>query len=265
MKLQYESLRKYCKDDFEYIVINNGQDITTRNIISEYCKDEKIEEVLSINITNNLERYYGMAQDHCICLNQIYKNIIPNNNSDINVIVDSDIFSFNNFSFESLLNKKDVSGIMFYLYGNTKYISSYIMIVNGNIDTSKFGIPTNVNADSGIWTTNWISKWNMKWLRTTCGIGFNEVNYIFKNSPAHLPKCENNYFFQIIEGCLLHYWQGTGWANSDKNYHDSKWEFIKFFIDNSKLYDLILDDTVMYDEAMADCNWKKDRYKLNLL
>ena len=42
LELQYKQLLKYCNDDFEYIVINNGIDLETKENITDYCKKYKI-------------------------------------------------------------------------------------------------------------------------------------------------------------------------------------------------------------------------------
>jgi serine kinase of HPr protein (carbohydrate metabolism regulator) len=48
LSLQYENIKKYCKDKFNYIVINNGIDDNTSLKISKLSKELNIQ-VITIN------------------------------------------------------------------------------------------------------------------------------------------------------------------------------------------------------------------------
>lgn len=66
LELQYNLIKKYCKDDFEYIVVNNGKDEENVNIFHNFCLDNNIREI------QTFQNRIPNTQDHTRALKYIY-------------------------------------------------------------------------------------------------------------------------------------------------------------------------------------------------
>lgn len=258
LKFQYDLLLKFCSDNFQYIVINNGVNINCIEEISEFCKINNIEEIRTPHLFDFKGRILYKAQDHARVLKYIYDTFIQYDNSKLRVIMDSDIFPFKKFSFFDLIDNCQIAGIS--MEQPYRYISSFVSIFGNEVNLSNIPILTEENKDSGLWTKEYVEKYKTKWLKHTAPIRDKEITYIFKNSNLKLP---NNQHFMFIESCLIHYWQGSGWLLEPLEYHNKKFEYIRYLIENINLYDLCLDNKVQYENAIMDEWIRKDIYPLN--
>lgn len=259
LELQYNLFVKYCTDNFNFIVVNNGVDNKYIDNISNFCLKHNIQEIRSPDLFDFENRILYKAQDHARTLKFLYHNYIQNDTSKLRIVMDSDIFPFNEFSFFNLIDNQQLAGIS--LEQPYQYISSYITIFNDDVDLTNIPIYTEENKDSGLWTKDYVEKYKTKWLKHTIPIRKKEISYIFKNcEDMPLPY---DYPFMFIESCFIHYWQGSGWLFEPKEYHDHKFEYIKNFIENINSYNLCLDNNVQYENAIMDEWIRSENYPLN--
>lgn len=258
--LQFSLIKKYCKDNFNYIVINNGKDESNVKDINNFCRINNLTEI------KTFQDRIPNTQDHSRALKYIYDEYLSKDSSDYRVVIDSDIFPFGDFKISDVMEDYQVAGIR--LGHEPFYLSSFITIFNKEVNLHNISINIEANQDATMWTYGIKSKYKVKWLNHSTQ-GSREIYYIFKNIPDIIEKYKcynnNNITFQLIEPNLLHYWQGSGWNNGNKNFHDDKFDFIKFVIENVEVEKLVLDNNVFYNRAIIDEWLHPELYKLNNL
>jgi hypothetical protein len=258
--LQYERIKKFCTDDVRYVVINNGIDDNTSLEISRIAKELNLEEII---IKDN-NRIKMTAMHHKEALQYCYDNYISKDDSDLRVVMDCDIIPFDTFSFKNFIGDSDIAGIQLGL-GSSLYIASFISIYSKEIKFDNFNLAADVEFDSGLVTSNLVSKYKTKWLRHTAPMKEKEGEYVFKNKNEGTLDYDPTFYIQFIEGCLLHFYRGTGWDNGDVNYLERKINFIHSFLNNVDHYKPLLDENVQYESAHMDEWINKENYKLNKL
>lgn len=105
IEIQYHTLKKYCKNEYQFIVFNdakgfpdftNDGDITIKNKIEEKCKELNIQ---CINIPNGHHRKSKVASDRTAdSMNFILK--YQKQNPDKYLLLDSDMFPIDYFDIE---------------------------------------------------------------------------------------------------------------------------------------------------------------------
>lgn len=120
IRLQYESIKKYVKDDFEFIVFNNEKPGSEGGYNSDrisqinfecqklnlQCIDIKFDDslrVLNNQLMFNNNQYTNGVAACAYSLSWAWKNIISKD-SGISVIIDSDMFLCKDVSFTSLMD-----------------------------------------------------------------------------------------------------------------------------------------------------------------
>jgi hypothetical protein len=257
LEWQCERVKRFSKEDVEYIVVNNGFDEAFANEVSEVCKRLNLKE---IKINHSNERILYTAIDHKKALQYCYDNHISKDDSDIKVVMDSDIIPFAPFSFLEMLGNADLAGIKMYV-GGTIYIASFINIFRNSVDFSGLDLRVTYEFDSGLPLANLVSKYKTNFLKHTAPMQEKEPPYVFRNSvKENIMPYNPAYCIQIIEGSLLHYYRGTSWDSGDMTLYNSKTSFIKHFLENTKDYNIYLDENVQYDLAHMDSWLNKENY-----
>jgi hypothetical protein len=256
--LQYEKLKKYCKDDFEYKVINNGIDLDISLQISNACENYKVTE---ISISKN-ERVKMTAMHHKEALQFAYDNYVSKDLSEIRVVMDSDIIPFDYFSFSDILGDYDIAGIRQGL-PPALYLASFISIYSKNVQFIDFDLGAHIEFDPYLCTKKLVKKYKTKWIDHTAPVKKIESEYIFKNCTYQALIYEEHFQIQFIESCLIHYYRGSGWDNGDPEYYERKSKFINSFLENQEFYNVKLDKNVQYESAHMDEWLNKDNYNLH--
>lgn len=258
MKLQYNLIKRYCKDDYEYIIVNNGKNEDYVKEFHDFCITNNIREI------QTFQDRISNTQDHSRALKYLFDKFLSLDKSDFRVVMDHDIFPFADFSIADIMGDYEIGGLKLGYY--PFYISSFIIIFNKNVNL--YNVPVNIFAeqDATMWTYGIASKYRIKWLNHTTQ-GYREIYYIFKDIPdiiKEYKKLNNkNITFQIIESNLLHYWQGSEWNNHSNEFHKKKLDFIKYLIDNIEVEKIRLDNNVFYTEAIIHEWLNPTNYPLN--
>jgi glycosyltransferase involved in cell wall biosynthesis len=258
MELQYRLINKYCKDEFEYIIVNNADNDDNVERFHEFCVNNNVREI------QTFQDRIPNTQDHSRALKYVYDEYLSKDESDFRVVMDHDMFPFGNFSIADVMGDFEVGGIK--LGHHPFFISSFIIIFNKNVDLINTPIDIVAKQDATVWTYGIANKYKVKWLNHTTQ-GYREMYYIFRNIHSIIEEYnrhnDRNITFQIVEPNLLHYWQGSEWYNHDKDFHERKLEFIKFVINNMDIDKLMLDINLYYERAIMDMWIKPDDYPLN--
>ena len=257
LPLQWEQLKKHCKDEFTYFVINNGIDVETRDKISEYCKSNAIKEII---IDQESRREY-CSHDHIVALDHAYKNYIAKDLSDIRIVMDNDVIPYKNFSFYDIIGEHDIAG--FYLHSIIDYSSAIFTMYSKSVDLVDFKINGNF-GDSGSGTGNLIrdNNYSVAWVDLTTPMKEPEGKYIFSQTKEGALPYNPSYWLQFIAHCFIHFYRGTGWDNRDPNHYTSKMNFFLHFLNNPELYNPKLDEFSHYPRAHMDEWIWRDEYKL---
>jgi hypothetical protein len=257
LKLQYEKIKKFCKEEVNYIVINNGVDESFVNDVSNICKKLNLKE---IKINHSDDRILYTAIDHKTALQYCYDNYISKDTADIRIVMDSDIIPFANFSFVEMLADGDVAGIKMYL-GDNIYIASFICMFSKNVKFDNLNFGVRIEFDSGLPLTHIVRDHKTTFLKHTAPMQEKEPVYVFRNAIVDKIKpYDPRYCIQFINGSLLHYYRGSSWDSGDMDFYKKKTEFIEFFLENQNLYNIYLDDNVNYDLAHMDSWLNKENY-----
>lgn len=264
IQLQYETFKRHCRDEYEIIIINNAYNEEALIGILNVCNTLGLQRIDVIK-TDKAEY---CSQSHCVAIEYALQNYIKKDtSSEINVIMDSDIFAFAPFSFKEMMNGKQIAG-MYQQRQEYEYIAGIIMMFNGKLDMSGFSFHGG-RGDTGGAVNILMKKYNIvpEWIRHTAAIDI-ETDYIFKCNDDEFPY-KSKYGCQFLDSSLIHYYRGSNWRESDITYHNNKYLFIKNLIDYPEKYCINLDENVCYEYAQSnkgydgvDHNYNNYRFKM---
>jgi len=267
IEIQYLTLKKYLKNDFEFIIFNdakdfpdytNGGDITLKNKIIEKCKELNIK---CININNNHHRYnLSGSIRHTEALNLIVQYQLAN--PDKYLILDSDMFLIDYLDINKYSNYKSAIVLQKRLNNKINYLwsglSYFDMEKINNFELLDWSITE--YSDSGGLTEKWLKTQLNKGeeLPLTEELRWNkEINYNTKNIylikhlwsltwdvtelPENLKKNEKlvsfllndprnkneKYFCEIYDKIFLHYRGGCNWLNEGMDFHIKQTNILK--------------------------------------
>jgi hypothetical protein len=248
--IQVKKLNQYCIDEFKINIINNGIDEFTKNTIKEKCQLLGVN-CIEFNRPSYIPEYCSWS--HSEAVDYIIHNYVEKDSKeDITVFVDSDVFSFNKFSFIELMKGQDIAGIHQQRTHNNinyDYLSAIFFIFKNSIDIPNFHFKRGV-GDTGAGTYYLIEKYNTYYINHTATIDI-ETDYIFTKNSSQYPY-KKTYTCQFIDTSLIHYARGSNWCENDINYHTDKFNFMLNFLENNNEYTLNLDDKVLYGTAYTD-------------
>ncbi len=206
LKLHIESLRHFCEDNFEYYCIDNFLSLEQSQIIKEQCED------LNVNYIRSPNTISGTALDHSSGLN-IIKNFTDD--SQLNVILEFDVFLIDKFSFKNYIDIYDISGI--YQQRNNfekEYISPFVVIVNKDSNFSEIDFNMGNGCDTGGNTQYYLKNKKVKWMKHTPAL--------IDDTDCFIIPYDNSFGCQIIESSFIHYYRGTNWDNFSNDYEKLK-------------------------------------------
>lgn len=257
LSLQWEQLKKHCKDEFAYFAVNNGVDIETKNEISRICKLNGINEI----IINQDNRQSYCSHDHIIALDILYKEHLSIDESEVRVVMDNDVIAYNDFSFYDIIREYDIAG--FYQQSMIDYSSAIFTMYKNTVDLNGFSINGGF-GDSGSGTGHLIRDhhYSTVWVSITAPMKEMEGKYVFSETKEGALPYNPFYYLQFIAHCFIHFYRGTGWDNRDDQHHKNKMEFFLHFINNVELYNPKLDEHSCYPKAHMDEWLWKENYRL---
>ena len=242
---QYKLLRKYIKNEFEYIIFNNTmtntaisqRDIDNNNILQDVCKKHNIKV---FNLPRDL--FHGISDSNAsiragTAINFAHRLLFSNYSLDSSFfLIDSDAFLINDFDVEKFMENKNISGRIQYRKGATntiKYITNHVVIFKPNkFDKNLFlkyfsFLPCNID-------------------NVGCDCGGN-INFLFNEiGDDDFINWTNKLFSK--SGNSKQQWGGPG-PNSEKDFNIQALNSIN----NSKLKNYILQDTSILKKNFPFC------------
>ena len=254
IEIQYYTLKKYFKGDYEFIVFNdakdfsdftNGGDITVRKQIEDCCNKLNIT---CINIPNHNHMHTTCAAIRCADSNNFILNY-QRQTPDKYLIIDSDMFlidyfdidKYSNYDSAIVLQTKDNSKINY--FWNGIYYFDMIKMNNNSL--------LNWNCCEGCDVGGMMQEWLKKQIRTnsndnltenilnidsiyfirqlnSCNWGMSELPNNIKDNTGLInllkndERNQNNKFFcEIYDNVFFHYRAGGNWRNEGMNFHKS--------------------------------------------
>lgn len=245
--LQYETIKRYFKGDYEYIVVNDGKNIGDysnnrdskfREKINKTCKDlgikcievpQYLHNQRNLLFPNTIEiSSRNPSSRHTIGVQYIQNYIVKNYKEGYLLNLDSDMFFIDNFDINNIMN-------------NCNFMLRYLKITNNNEKIIGY------HAWAGLFILDIKNLTNLDELYWDCGkIGNIEVdsgghsyNYLQKYNDTlkieqiHYTNCDgniNNCKTQITEPKLL------SLLDEFCNLRDDKNAYKEFFFNNSILH-----------------------------
>lgn len=244
---QYESMKKFIKDDnWEFIVLNNTP-ITAfkrRAAIKKICKELGIKclDVRFRSFTSGIAYIVGWS------LTWAYHRLFRWEKDTIHCVIDSDMFFIKEFSFNESLADNDVCAIhqrrehIDYLWNGFYFMKGAALPDKNHLD---FRLTTDkdVRTDAAGRTYYWFKRnpeLKIKWLNHTCHNDVSKSNLI----PEPLREdYKPEYNFQFIEDFILHSRGGSNWSKDSNNFVNDKNIYLKKFMSE------IIDNNVRINEA----------------
>ena len=250
IELQHDQFKKYCKDQYELVIVNNGKDEQLENEIRNECIRLKLR---CIDFEKNPNVPLFCSQHHTVSLENVLVNHIKKDETkNLTVILDNDVFAFREFSFIDIMNGKKVAGLYQQRsYGGIEheYLASIFMAFYNDVDMSDFSFFNGI-GDTGCGTFILVKRYESEFVKHTAAIDI-EKDFVFTDNKKQHPYLEK-YRSQIIHDCFIHYYRGSNWSESDPNYHEEKMNFLIDFLQDDTKYGLNLEPTFHYEKAHSD-------------
>lgn len=264
IEIQYHTLKKYMKCEYEFIVFNdakpfadftNGDDVSICGKIYDMCKKYNIQ---CISVPNLHHRFMDCPVVRCAdAMNFMFKYMLENICEYL--IIDSDMFLIDDLTMDRyrnydcaivLQNRKYVNDIN-YIWNGLFYFNLHKMDNLNDINWNKI-----LNADVGGMTHNWLNKkcndlpnvvdirnsnknifnrdgiyfikhyWSLTWNELEMPYKF--VNTDLEQFIEEDPRNKNGaYFCEIYDDIFLHYRAGGDWQRKGLEFHNNLTENLK--------------------------------------
>ena len=234
IKFQKKTIDKFLKDDYEYIIVNNGSSDVLRKEIHDICIDNGINHIYVEN-PNHMDPNIACAYP----INQILDKYIKleKESNTISVIIDSDMFFISDFSIVDFIGDNEIAALP-QSRGDVNYIWNGIVFINHSkvIDIESFdfgyqfinGHGTDVGGNMYFYFKEH-PYCKMRHVIHTSHIK-SESNNLDSLPDDILKIYDDSFCFEIIEKCILHYGRGSNWDNMVADYHKRKTILLHTFI-----------------------------------
>lgn len=265
IEIQYHTLKKYFKGDYEFIVFNdakdfpdmtNGNDVTIKAKIETTCQNLGIR---CINIPNEDHKQMNMSTRHADTFNN-HVLMFQKQNPDKYLLLDSDMFLIDTFDIEKYSNY-DCAIV---LQSRNNYSLNYIWPGLFYVDFSKIQNielldwrPTDYcdtggmmkewlqlqmngsnmpNTDEIRWTdkkfhneTIYFIKhlWGSSWDETELPTNLQERHNIIDFLNQDVRNENNKFFCEIYDDVFLHYRAGSNWNGEGMELHNCLTNLLK--------------------------------------
>lgn len=255
IEIQYYTLKKYFKGDYEFIVFNdakvfpdftNGDDVTIKSQIEDTCNRLQIQ---CIAIPNEHHEHVKAAHVRCAdSMNFIlkYQKEHPDQylllDSDMFLITEFDISKYANYECAVVLQNRDNdyyfwNGIYYFDFTKLKNIDllnwdcTWNCDVGGKMQQWLRNMVTGVEIAHGMPHTNEI--YFIKWL-CSCDWNLSTAPENVKNNEALVTFLQNDvrnengkFFSELYDGAFLHYRAGGNWRKEGMETHRQLTEMLK--------------------------------------
>ncbi|WP_209125696.1 hypothetical protein [Alkalihalobacillus sp. BA299] len=240
--LQFKSIKNFIKEDYEYIVFNDGKNNSIRNKIKENCDNLGVKHIIT-----HFTDIKSPSEAHAYLLQWAFHNIIIHDKQCICCLIDPDMFFITETSIEKYLNGYDLAGIpqyrrhVKYLYPNILFLKMDNLPNKENINFMN-GLVEGEKTDTGGFLYYWLKqnkRLKIKYIQHTSHI------YSKNNNMHCLPdeikrEYNDDYRFDIIDKMILHYGRGSNWDKKDTSFHINKTNLAFRFVNGCIMGDIVL-------------------------
>ena len=254
---QKKSIDFFLKDEFEYIVMNNGSSRELRNEIETICLSNGIKHIF-VDTPNHSDPAIACAYPINQSLDRFIKK---DSDTQVSVIIDSDMFFLKPFSIINYIGTCEIAGIkqiknhVNYIWNGIVFINHKTIIDIQNLDFGYDNIEGNQTDVGGNMYYYFKSHpiCNLKNILHTSHIHPKNKNLkVFP--PEILTEYNFEFCFELIEKTILHYGRGSNWDKMPKDYHENKTVFLDKLLDMAYLNNLILPN---FEFVFSQDCWKK--------
>lgn len=233
---QYETIKKYVKDeDWEFIVFNNTP-ITAferRNKIKKICKELGIK-CLDVRFRSFIS---GASYITGWGIHWAFNRFFRWEKDTIHVVLDSDMFFIRDFSFNELLGDNDICAVH-QKREDIDYLWNGIVVMKGaSLPDKKYfdfrlgGTVDGTRTDTGGRTYHWLKRnpdLKIRYIKHTEHLDESHKDIFPENVRENY---KSDYRFQFIEGAILHYRAGSNWEKKSQDFVDGKKVYFNQLLD----------------------------------
>lgn len=231
---QYETIKKFVKDDWEFIVFNNvpATILDRQKRIKQICKELDIK-CLDVRFRTFIS---GAAQICAWGIFWAYHRFFRWEKDTIHVIFDSDMFFIKDFNFNEYLGDNDICAIH-QRRGDIEYLWNGIVIMRGGELPDKNHFDYRLDKINGERTDvggrlhHWMKRnpdLKIRYIRQINQLGLDGAKML----PEKLRDDYNlEYGFQLIESSILHYRAGSNWQKKSQDFVDEKKNYLNRLLD----------------------------------
>lgn len=198
LEYQLKTLKKYCTDNYEFIIVDNSNNNNEMVKIKNICDENNITYIRTdINVynTNN-----NASNNHGLALNYVHEKL--KNDFDYLLFLDHDLFPIKPFSVEEMLGHNIIGGCE-QIIANTRYLWPGFMMFSKLEET--FDFTPSPPLDTGGKLSGFINK------------NIDKVLFIDnKHVPIDL-KLNNNFMHEFYDdihnGTFMHFIKASNWCN----------------------------------------------------
>lgn len=226
IKIQYERLKKFLNEPFDYIVIDNSSDKNISKSLNLFCNEKNISYIL---LPKNPLTGIRASGSHAIALNWCYKNIIEKYKPKFFGFLDHDLFPIKETSIKKNLGT-GFGGIVRRRKNNLWYLWPGFSFFNYE-KIKKFNVnffPYHAGKDGSIFLDTGGSNYYSIYKNIgESGITETQSKFINKNTNKEFIKGEDSsQVFEIIDNSWLHLRQ-IAWRKESSNKLDELEDIIK--------------------------------------
>ena len=245
---QIKSIRKYLQNDYEITVAHDSRTDEFVNEFTSICDENKVRYVYHKSEEGNSPSYY-----HADCVQWVYENIILKEQEDeIVVLLDHDMFLINDLDFISYMNGYDVAGCLQergdvkYLWpGMTIFKTEKIKHINFNFYPQQV---RNQLLDTGGGTYTILEEKNIQYQDT--GVEYPED---YKGISLLDSTITNGYNYELhLDNVFLHYRNASNWNTNFQIKDQEKTNLL------SKILKDIMDDKTKKDLEIVISRYNED-------
>lgn len=248
--MQYKTIKKYVKNDIDYIVYNNAPlESNEYSDINKICEQSNVEVV---NFIPNGSYYSDPSQSHCCALTRIWEDFKDSNEKIL--IINSDMFFFKDVNLENVFGDNQVSIVPYYsndprfyrdvaVWGGLIYIDTKNLPNKDSFDMS-LGLDINgERVDTGGKTRDYF-KFN------DLDIGYLELWIVNNYNDSQMDVSLNGNKRFLIKNKIVTSDETLYYKNKTFEYELDHKNYNDYFVYN---YEYILDNIKKYNFPMNPC------------
>jgi len=246
---------KFVEDEYEFIIVNSASNLSLKKQIFLEC------EKLHLKCLDYPEINTYPPQPACsMPIQWCWDNFIADDKSNLNMIIDSDMFIINKFNVHEYSKKYDICAD-YDKRAHVNYLWNGLMIFTENLKERKKlnfseGVVDGVITDVGGNLYHYLNEFNplVKHIENVGYICTKNENTSFLPKEM-LAMYDDSYLCEFFEQTFFHYRAGSNWNNKSLDYHMNKTNFLDTLIQKAMNDELTIPQVCDYRFHELDSWW----------